>query len=235
VCSAHECLLSCAWFGPRPDCWKLLAGELVSRGHESIAVDLPVGRPELSASDYAQVIAAALCTEDATVVAHSASGLFLPLVPQFAPVRHLVYLASVLPLPGSSFFSQVQSDPDTYNPEFLRLNPTNFNDAAVKRFLLHDCPPDLLAWARSTIRPLYAKQAITEMTPLKEWPQVLSSYISCTDDLTINPAWWEAAAERRLGIKPIRMDGGHDPFISRPAELADILCDIATQADSRSR
>ena len=212
-----------------PDCWKLLSAELASRGHESIAVDLPLGRPEWSASDYAQVIAAALRTEDAIVVAHSASGLFLPLVLQFAPVGHLIYLASILPLPGSSFSSQVQNDPKTYNPEFLQINPSNFNDAAVQRFLLHDCPPDLLAWAQSTIRLLYAKQAITEITPLKEWPQVSSSYISCTDDLTINPAWWEAAAERRLGIKPIRMNGGHDPFISRPGELARILCHVLSR------
>src|SRR5258708_2713250 len=93
----------------------LLIQELTLRGHACICVDLPADQPEASATVYAQVIGAALRdVESPTVIAHSASGLFLPLVPDYARVARLVYLAAVIPQPGDSFLSQFKKSPDVY-------------------------------------------------------------------------------------------------------------------------
>ncbi len=206
-----------------PAGWELLVAELEARGHGCICVDLPTDRPEASASDYAGLIGAAIPdSERSVVVAHSASGLFLPLVPDYAQVGRLVYLAAVLPLPGESFRSQVQKDPAAYRPDFLRLKPP-IDAATAQHYLFHDCPPDVIPWALSTVRMMYAKQAIVEETPLKKWPRTPASYISCSDDRTINPDWWEAAARERLHTEPIRITAGHAPYVSRPKELADTL------------
>jgi hypothetical protein len=29
-----------------------------------------------------------------------------------------------------------------------------------------------------------------------------------------------------LGVEPVELDGGHSPFLSRPAELADVLVSL---------
>jgi pimeloyl-ACP methyl ester carboxylesterase len=210
-----------------PTGWKLLVAELRARGHDCICVDLPTGQPEASATQYAKVIGAAIAGADRPiVVAHSASGLFLPLVPDHAEVGRLVYLAAVIPLLGESFLSQVQKDPGTYRPDFLGVKPP-IDDATAQYYLFHDCSPDMIPWALSTLRMMYAKQAIIEECPLDKWPLVPSSYISCSEDRTINPDWWEAAARERLHTDPIPIKGGHAPYVSRPEALAEILVDRA--------
>jgi pimeloyl-ACP methyl ester carboxylesterase len=72
-----------------PSGWNLLVPELESQGHQVICPDLPVDKPEASATHYAEVVTAALqrSCDPPIVVAHSVSGLLLPLVAKQRPVR----------------------------------------------------------------------------------------------------------------------------------------------------
>jgi pimeloyl-ACP methyl ester carboxylesterase len=197
--------------------------ELGLRGHQCVCVDLPTNEPDASANRYADVIADTVRGMDAPiVVAHSAGGLFLPLVAGRGKVARLVYLAAVIPQIGKSFMEQLKSAPEMYCSGFVSKDPTKDPDLA-RHFLFHDCDADVAAWAVSTLRLMYAKQAVTEITPLQAWPDVPVSYISCSEDRTINPAWWENAVRERLGVEPIRIRAGHAPYVSKPAELAEIL------------
>ncbi len=215
------CLVHGSTQGPAG--WELLCADLQVRGHECICVDLPTDQPDWGACAYASVIGRALSnTARPIVVAHSASGLFLPLVPQFAAVSRLVYLAAAIPLPGVSFLSQFHRNPEMYCPDFVGKNPTKDEEVA-RQYLFHDCPPGVLPWALPTLRMMFAKGAIIEDCPLAEWPQAPSTYISCTQDRALRSSWWELAARERLGIDPIRIETGHAPHVSRPAELAAIL------------
>lgn len=90
-----------------PAAWDRLRPELARRGHACVVVDLPVDEPDADADRYAREIARALDRADAppqetVVVAHSASGLFLPLVPELRAVQRLVCLAALVPEPGKS-------------------------------------------------------------------------------------------------------------------------------------
>src|SRR5216684_4338416 len=96
-------------------CWDLVIRELVQRGHEAVRMNLPTDEPQASATRYqasatryADVIAQAIPADrdDAIVVAHSASGLFLPLVPERHRVRRLVFLTAVIPQVGKSLPDQ---------------------------------------------------------------------------------------------------------------------------------
>jgi pimeloyl-ACP methyl ester carboxylesterase len=58
---------------------------------------------------------------------------------------------------------------------------------------------------------------------LESWPDVDCRSIVCRDDHAINPAWVRTAAHERLGVEAIELDGGHSPFMTRPAELAKVL------------
>jgi hypothetical protein len=54
--------------------------------------------------EYAEVIAQALgdAGDDVVLVGHSASGMFIPLVPGLCPIRRLVCLAALIPKPQDS-------------------------------------------------------------------------------------------------------------------------------------
>jgi Alpha/beta hydrolase family len=205
-------------------CWDLVTPELVQRGHEVVRMNLPTDEPEASATRYADVIAEAIPAgrDDAVVVAHSASGLFLPLVPQRHRVGRLVFLAAVIPQIGKSLRDQVNDDKGMFNPEWLGKDPTKDGQIAL-RFLFHDCSPELSTWALSTMSLMFARQAILEVCPLSVWPSVPSSYILCDEDRTIQPAWSRRAARERIGVEPVELPGGHCPYVSRPSELADVL------------
>ena len=89
--------------------WDLLVPALEQFGHDTVRMDLPTNEPEASATRYAEAIAAAIPADrgDVVVVAHSASGLFLPLVPGKCRVQRLVFLAAVIPQIGRSLLDQV--------------------------------------------------------------------------------------------------------------------------------
>jgi pimeloyl-ACP methyl ester carboxylesterase len=205
-------------------CWDLLIPELERRGHDIVRMNLPTNEPEASATRYAEVIAGSipLDCDDAIIVAHSASGLFLPLVPQSRLVRRLVFMAAVIPQIGKSLRDQVNDEKNMFNPEWLGKDPTK-DDALARKFLFHDCSPETTSWALSTMSLMFARQAILEVCPLITWPVVSSSYILCLDDKAIQPQWSRRAARERLGADSIELPGGHCPYISRPSELADVL------------
>lgn len=213
-----------------PSGWNLLVPELQRRGYQTTCVDLPVNEPDAGASRYAQVIAEALkgSVKPAIVVATSASGMFLPLVPQYRRVAHLVYLAAVIPEPGRSFRERFQTDPGMFNPEWIGKNPT-IDPAFAREFLFHDCEPAVAEWALTTMRLMYARAALDEPYPLQRLPDVGSTYISCGEDRTINPDWWRKEAERLLRVSPLELPGGHCPHVSRPLALASLLAQLADQ------
>jgi len=205
-------------------CWDLLVPKLERRGHDVVRMNLPTNESEASATRYAEVVAASIPRDcdDAIVVAHSASGLFLPLVPQRCLVRRLVFLAAVIPQIGKSLRDQVNEDKNMFNPEWLGKDPTK-DDELARTFLFHDCSPKLTNWALSTMSLMLARRAILEVCPLSTWPAVPSSYILCLDDKTIQPEWSRRAARERLGVDSMELPGGHCPYISRPSDLADVL------------
>jgi pimeloyl-ACP methyl ester carboxylesterase len=209
-------------------CWDLLIPELERRGHETLRVNLPADEPDASATRYADIISEAIPERrgDTIVVAHSASGLFLPLVAQKRRIRRMAFLASVIPQIGKSLLDQLRDDPEMLNPEWIGKDPTK-DEQIARYFLFHDCPPELSKWALSTLRLMYARQALAEICPLRHWPDVLSSYIFCRDDRTIRPEWSRRAARERLGVDPIKLPGGHCPHVSRPVQLADLLTTVA--------
>jgi len=205
-----------------PSGWDLLVPKLQGLGHDTILVDLPTDRPEASATVYADRIADSMKRDNAIVVAHSASGLFLPLVPARRRLKRIVYLAAVIPQIGRSLIDQVSAEPDMMNPDWRGKNPIA-DDRVAMEFLFHDCSPEVASWAMTTRRLMMARQAMVEMFPADEWPAVPCSSIVCADDRTIQPAWSRRVVRERLGIEPIELDGGHCPHVSRPTSLAQAL------------
>jgi pimeloyl-ACP methyl ester carboxylesterase len=207
--------------------WDLVKAELQRRNHTVITPELPTDEPDASATHYAKLIAGTIPDSDCPiVVAHSAAGWFLPLVVARRRVRRMVFLAAVVPRIGISFVELLRAEPEMINPAWLGKDPQV--ESVADEFLLHDCPPDRRSWARETIRVVRAQRVMDERYPLEHWPDVPSSYIVCTEDRTIRPAWSHKIARSQLGIEPIELPGGHCPYVSRPKELAEALIQICS-------
>jgi pimeloyl-ACP methyl ester carboxylesterase len=212
--------------GQGPGGWRLLAAELERRGHGVLTPAFEVDKTEEGLAWHAEIIVNALNrsglnSADVVCVAHSASGIYLPLIAEQWLPRRMVFLAAVVPRPGMSFIEQFRADPSMFNPAWVGQDPND--DKVALDFVFHDCPPDRSDWAMSTRLMFYAKHAIEERCPLRAWPAVPSAYIMCANDRTITPAWQRKAARELLGVEPVELPGGHCPHVSRPEALAEVL------------
>lgn len=212
--------------GQGPEGWRLLAHELEQRGHRVLTPALRLDRTDQGLAWHADTLVEALETSghgpSATVcVAHSASGMYLPLVAERWGPRRMVFLAALIPRPGLSIIGQYRADPSMFNPAWVGKNP--MEDEVALEFVFHDCPPSRVEWALSTRVYFYAKRALEEPCPLTTWPRVPAAYVACADDRTIAPAWQRRAAREWLGVEPAELPGGHCPHVSRPEALADAL------------
>ncbi len=211
-------------------CWDLLRPELERRGHRVIAMDLPVSEPALGAADYARVVEEALGdSANPVIVGHSAGGLVIPLVAARRPVRKLIFLAAFIPQPGLSAGEQRAAEPidASFAPTTSEWTDLG-NDVwmvgpnTATEMFYSDVPSELAGWATGRLRP-QCYQLMSEPTPLRAWPDVESGAIVCADDHAINPDWVRSAARARLGAAAVEIAGGHSPFLSRPAELAQLI------------
>ena len=216
-------------------CWDYLRPELELLGHRVIAVDLPVSDPGLGGDDHARLVEDAVAGSEAPiVVGHSMGGLIVPLVAARRPVRRLVFLAAMLPLPGVSANDQRAAEPIDGRFSLRTAEWTDLGDdvwaigpATATELFFHDVPSDVVDWALKRLRP-QSYRVFHEITPLAAWPAVESSVIVCDDDHAVNPDWVRMAARARLGVEAIEIPGGHSPFLSRPHELAAAIHACAT-------
>lgn len=215
-------------------CWDLLRPELERMGHRVFTMDLPSSTPGAGAAAYARAIEDALPPDSVPMlVGHSMGGLAIPLVAAHRPVKRLVFLAALLPLPGKSANEQRASEPIDGRIPPTTVEWTDLGDDlwmvgpnTARELFFHDAPPLVAAWAVEHLRPQWYG-VLGETTPLTTWPEVECRSIVCRDDHALNPDWVRAAARDRLGTEPLEIDGGHSPFMTRPREFAELLDSIA--------
>ena len=218
------CLLHSS--GQGPGGWRLLTEHLEERGHYVTSPAFRVDETDKGAGWHAQALVEELRQivyqpSEVVCVAHSAAGMFLPLLANIWHPRLMVFLAALVPRPGISIIDQFRADPSMFQPAWIGKNP--MNDDVALEFLYHDCPRDRIDWALSTRVDFYAKRAMEEPCPLTSWPSIPSAYIVCADDRTISPAWQRKAARELLSVEAVELPGGHCPHVSRPEALAHLL------------
>jgi pimeloyl-ACP methyl ester carboxylesterase len=198
--------------------WHLVAAELRERGHDVVAVDLPIEDESAGWSEYADTVVDAIGGRtDVVVVGHSLGGFTAPLVCSRVPVDLLVLVAGMIPAPGetgeewwaNTGWKEAAREQDGHGDDLIAV-------------FLHDVPPDLAAEALAKARD-QAGTPMLEPWPLDAWPDVPTRFLLCRDDRMFPAEWMRRLVRERLGITPDEIDGGHAPYLSRPRELVDRL------------
>lgn len=211
-------------------CWDRLVPELEARGHRVLTVDLPISDAAAGLAEYADAVEATVDGLTAPIlVGHSMAGLVIPLVAERHALAKLIFLAAFVPEPGVSLGEQREREPIDGTVTLKTAEWTDLGDNVwmvgpntATELFYPDARPGDAAWAVSQLRP-QAYRFMSEPSPLSAWPDVPSRYIVCHDDVAINPHWCRSAARERLGTEAVEIAGAHSPFVTRPAELAELL------------
>ena len=219
-----------AWHGAW--CWERLVPELETRGHTSIAMDLPVDDGSATFDDYARAVteAARGVDGDVVLVGHSLGSMVIPLVATTRPASAMIFLCGLIPnfhgtpwddapkMEEPGIFDGLSHDADG-STAWSTL------EAATDAFY-SDCAPDDARRAFERLRHQNSKSLWGRSYPLDTWPTARRVAIICAADRTVTPAFSRAVCRPRLGVDPIEMPGGHSPFLARPGELADLLVSV---------
>ncbi|MFJ8627019.1 alpha/beta fold hydrolase [Kitasatospora sp. NPDC093550] len=211
--------------------WHRTAGLLAERGVPSVAPALPscgeTGRPAgVDGPGLPEDVAAVRQVlgdgdEPTVVVAHSYGGIVTAeAAAGIGSVRHLVLVSSYLPEAGQSLSDFGPGGP----APFLDVDPAAGTFGVRPELLvdtfLQDCDPEDQARAADHL----ARQSVRvtgQPVGAAAWQQVPSTYLVCARDRG-TPAERQRGFARRAG-RVVELDAGHHPFLSRPAEVRDLL------------
>lgn len=211
--------------------WHPTAALLAERGVASAAPALPscgeTGVPPDAAGpglveDVAAVREVLMASAEPTVVvAHSYGAIVTAEAAHgVGAVRHLVLVAGYLPEVGQSLSSFGGDEP----PPFLEIDPEGGTfsvraDTLAATFL-QDCGPEIQRQAGDRT----ARQSLAVLAqPVRSaaWHDIASTYLVCTRDRG-TPAERQRAFAGRAG-RVVELDAGHHPFLSRPADVRDLV------------
>lgn len=225
-CNVVFCLLHGSTHGP--DGWRWLSAELKKPGQSVIAPKLPFDQQETTAQSCVLKVEEALSAEGGdgpvVVVAHSISGLVLPLLATIPRVEQLVYLSAAIPKPGMSFGEQFEQTPGMYLGDWIERGAQVASKPEVARhFPYHDCPSKLIKAVSQSRINFVAKRLWTDTLALSRHPKVSTRYIVSSLDRVFSPGWMQTEAKNTLGVTAEPLNAGRCPHLSRPIELARLL------------
>jgi pimeloyl-ACP methyl ester carboxylesterase len=191
-----------------PSCGE--TGVPADAGGPGLAEDVDAVRQVLTASD-----------EPTVVVAHSYGGIITAeAAAGVESVRHLLLVSSYLPAVGESLSSFGGETP----APFLDIDPEGgtftVRPEALAETFLQDCDPEIQREAVDKA----ARQSLSVLgQPVRSaaWQHVPSTYLVCARDRG-TPADRQRAFAGRAG-SVVELDAGHHPFLSRPAEVCDLI------------
>jgi pimeloyl-ACP methyl ester carboxylesterase len=191
------------------------------RGH-GITVDIPrLHRGSLAADTAAVQEMVDGCRVPPVVLGHSYGG---SVITGLERVRHLIYVAAFVPAAGESGAllggaNALVNDAVQHNDD----GTTSIQPGRAREVLYADCTEADIDWATGLLVPQQPGHG--RGVPCRvAWQSSESTYIICEQDRALSPALQERMAER-CSTK-ISLESSHSPFISRPAELAEVVVGI---------
>jgi pimeloyl-ACP methyl ester carboxylesterase len=201
--------------------WHLVEAELRTRGHDTVAPDLPCEDDSAGLTEYTDTVVEAVGERsDLVVVGQSFGAFVVPLVADRLPTRALVLVAGMIPAPGE------RPEDWVANTGLMDAKREPGSDDPYELFY-HDVPRPLAAEAMSRSRRQSSTPGLAPW-PLGAWPDVPTRFVLCTEDRVFPADFFRRLVDERLGIVPDEIEAGHCVALSRPKELADLLATCAS-------
>jgi pimeloyl-ACP methyl ester carboxylesterase len=208
-------------------CWQPLIDELPDV--DVVTVDLPSSGTDPNAlgnlTADAEVIRTALAGIDGPVVlvGHSYGGIpITEAATAEAGVAHLVYLCAFQLDVGDSLVSSLGGEV----PPWQEISETHVRVTTPEPVFYNGVDPELTAQAVPRLH-LQSTSALTQPLSRAAWAELPSTYVVCEQDQAIPVVAQEAMSARADTV--VRLDSGHSPFLSQPAELAAVLRKVLDQ------
>jgi pimeloyl-ACP methyl ester carboxylesterase len=225
-----------AWHGGW--CWARVAPRLRAAGHVAHPVTLTGcgDRAHLLSADIRlatqvqDVVAAIECEEltDVVLVGHSYAGLVITgaanRLLQQSPslLRHLVYVDAVTPHPGESWSSQ--HPPEIVAARIAAAQATGGVSLPPPDASVFGLEGDDRAWVNRRQIPhpfgVYRDPLTFDAARLSAVPR---TFVDCTQPALPTIAVMRERVRRESGWRVVELATGHDPMVSEPQALADIL------------
>lgn len=209
-----------AWY------WHRVGPQLQAEGHEVIAVDLPGDDEGAGLAEYAsQVVDAIGDRDDVALVAQSLGGFTAPLVAAKVPVRAVVLVNPMIPIPGETpgaWWGNTGSQAARVLAAERAGYGTDFDEVA---YFLHDVPPETAAAGEPHQRP-EAAAVFGSVCEFVAWPSVPLFVVAGADDRFFPVEFQRRLARERLGVEVDILPGGHLIALSQPAALSTYLLDV---------
>ena len=218
--------------GCEPWIWHRVVHELQRRGHEAVGVRLPYDDERAGLSEYADAAAGAIGErEDVTLVAQSIAGFVAPLVCARLPVRLLVFVNAMIPLPGETagaWWGHVDHA-SALAPVVAEHGPLESWDAAAQAAVfLNDVEPALAAESANHVGPP-GGGIFSSPLAIDAWPDVPMRGLAGRHDRFFPLEFQRRVARERLQLELDELDSGHSPMLACPAELAARLTAYADE------
>jgi pimeloyl-ACP methyl ester carboxylesterase len=211
-----------AWHGAW--CWEKLVPELTALGWRVDAVELPSASPDAGNPagmyDDARVVRERLdaIAGPVTVLAHSYGGIPVTEAAAGAPnVSRLVFLAALLLDTGESIDSL--SGGEISGADVVTLSAHGHYEDAKAAFYADAALEDAESAAARLV--LQTAKSFCEPLTTTAWRTVPATYILTERDAALAPEFQEAMSVR--AERTYRLASGHSPFLSMPAELAELI------------
>jgi pimeloyl-ACP methyl ester carboxylesterase len=205
-----------AWY------WHRVVPLLEAAGHEAIAVDLPGPDPEAGLPEYTDaVLAAAGDRTGVVLVAGSLGGFTAPLVAARMPVRALVLVNAMIPVPGETP-GQWWDATGALQARAEAAERGGYGaDFDLATYFLHDVPAKVLASGSGQQDETDA--VFASRCDFTAWPDGPIRVVAGRDDRFFPAEFQRRVARDRLGIEADALPGGHLIALAEPGPLVRYL------------
>jgi pimeloyl-ACP methyl ester carboxylesterase len=205
-----------AWY------WHRVVPLLEEAGHQAIAVDLPGPDPAAGLPEYAELTVAALDGhDDVVLVAGSLGGFTAPLVAERIPLRSLVLVNAMIPVPGETpgeWGKTVGAEPARAEAAEQGGYGTEFD---LDVYFWHDVPAAVRASADESW--VEANAVFASPCHFTAWPDVPIRVVAGRDDRLFPAGFQRRVTRDRLGAEADVLPGGHLIALAEPGPLARYL------------
>jgi pimeloyl-ACP methyl ester carboxylesterase len=205
-----------AWY------WSLVGARLERAGHRATPVELPGADERAGLREYTRLVVDAIGDDrDVVLAAQSLGGFTAAMVAASVPLRALVFLNAMIPVPGETpgaWWGNVGA----VEAREAAASAGGYGDFDELTYFLHDVPEDVIAESGKHQGP-ESDAVFDSRCEFDAWPAIPIHVLAGADDRFFPLDFQRRVARERLGLDVDVVPGGHLTAISRPDAVASYL------------